>query len=131
MPVSAEFLDLILEMTAPLGGVQYKRMFGGASLNIAGMTFALLADDTLYFKTDDLTRPRFEAEGLKPFKPFEDKPGLMSYYTAPETALDDSDEMLEWARLALDAARRASVRKTAKKPAAKAAPAKRKPAKKK
>ncbi len=127
MPVSAEFLELILEMTAPLGGlegVRYKRMFGGASLNVAGMTFALLADDTLYFKTDDETRARFEAEGLKPFKPFEDKPGLMSYFTAPETALDDQDEMLEWARLALEAARRAAQRKAPKRPRAKKLPTK-------
>lgn len=121
MAVSAEYLELVLELLGPLGGldgVRYKRMFGGASLNVAGMTFALLADDTLYLKTDDDTRPRFEAAGLKPFKPFEDKPGLMSYHQAPETALDDQDEMLEWGRLALDAARRANVKKSPKKPKA-------------
>lgn len=135
MAVSAEFLELMLEMLGPLGGldgVRHKRMFGGASLNIAGMTFALLADDTLYFKVDEETRARFEAEGLRPFKPFEDKPGLMSYFTAPETALDDQDEMLAWGRLALDAARRASVKKSPKRAAGPtAAAAKRKPAKKK
>lgn len=129
MAVSAEYLELILELTAPLGGlegVRYKRMFGGASLNVAGMTFALIADDTLYLKTDDETRARFAAAGLKPFKPFEDKPGLMSYHQAPETALDDQDEMLEWARLALDAARRAAQRKAPKPPKAKKSPAKHK-----
>lgn len=139
MPVSTEFLELILEMMGPLGGldgVRFKRMFGGASLNVAGMTFALLADDTLYLKTDDESRARFVAEGLKPFKPFEDKPGLMSYFTAPETALDDQDEMLVWGRLALDAARRSSAKKSPKKsPKRSAGPstasAKRKPATKK
>ena len=143
MAVSAEYLELILELLGPLGGldgVRYKRMFGGASLNVAGMTFALIADDTLYLKTDDESRGRFEAAGLTPFKPFEDKPGLMSYHQAPETALDDQDEMLVWGRLALEAARRASVKKapkravaatSAKKPAAETTPARRKAAKKK
>lgn len=134
MAVSAEYLELMLEMLGPLGGldgVRYKRMFGGASLNVAGMTFALLADDTLYFKADDETRGRFEAAGLKPFKPFEDKPGLMSYFTAPETALDDQDELLVWGRLAVDAARRASVKKSPKRAKAVPKPVAKKPVRKK
>jgi TfoX-like protein len=30
--------------------------------------FALIFDDTLYFKVDDSTRPEFEARGMAPFR---------------------------------------------------------------
>ena len=74
MPVSPEYLDYLLDLLAPLGPVQAKRMFGGAGLFLDGTMFGLIVDDVLYLKADGLylkadgqTRGAFEARSLGPF----------------------------------------------------------------
>jgi DNA transformation protein len=84
-------------------------MFGGAGIYRDGVMFALIADESLYLKADDLSKPDFEAEGLSPFA-YATKNGtntIMSYWRAPERCLDDPQEMAEWAKKALAAALRA------------------------
>jgi DNA transformation protein len=113
MAVSPDFLDMVLELFEPLGGVTHKRMFGGVGLSRHDLFFALLAEDTLYLKVDDITRPDFAAAGCEAFHPFGgDK--AMGYWSAPLEALEDPDALAEWARRALDAAARAKT-KTPKK----------------
>ena len=51
------------DLFAPLGGVSMRKMFGGLGIFRRGVMFALVADDTLYFKVDDQTEADFEAEG--------------------------------------------------------------------
>ena len=48
MPVSPEYLDYLLDLLAPLGPVQAKRMFGGTGLFFDGTMFGLIVDDVLY-----------------------------------------------------------------------------------
>ncbi|OFX13064.1 MAG: transcriptional regulator [Alphaproteobacteria bacterium RIFOXYD12_FULL_60_8] len=104
---SRDFVNLVLELLAPLGEVTARAMFGGHGLYLDGLTFALIADDTLYFKVDDGNRPAFEAVGLEPFRPFPDKPSyVMSYYEAPPDALEDAAELQPWAQGAFAAALR-------------------------
>ena len=81
-------------------------MFGGHGIYLDGLMFALIADDTLYLKVDDGNRADYLAAGLTPFKPFDDKPGTMSYYPLPEEVFEDQDALLRWAREALGAALR-------------------------
>jgi DNA transformation protein len=85
-------------------------MFGGWGLRSDGLFFAIVADDALYLKADDLTRPRFEEAGLHPFRPHPDRPTAMPYYPPPDEAMDGPEALLPWARLALEAARRAGPR---------------------
>ena len=116
MAVSPEFLDHAQELLADLGRLTVKRMFGGYSLQSDGVTFAMIFRDTLYLKTDDQTRAAFDAEGGAPFT-YGKKDGstaAIPYHTLPEAALDDGDEALRWARLALEAAWRAQKPKTKK-----------------
>ena len=82
-------------------------MFGGAGLHLDGLSFALIAGDVLYLKVDDANRGDFEAAGMGPFKPFPDKPNTMQYYEVPIDVLESRDILSEWARAALDVARRA------------------------
>lgn len=85
-------------------------MFGGVGLSRHELFFALIADDTLYFKADEVSRPVFESAGCEPFKPFGgDK--AMSYWTVPLEALEDPVEMAAWTARALDAALRAKAGK--------------------
>lgn len=110
MPRRSEFVDYLLELLAPLGGVSAKRMFGGHGLFRDGLMFGLVADDVLYLKTDVGNRADFESRGLSPFA-YErtGKPAIvMSYHRAPEDVLEDSELMCDWAGKACAAARRSA-----------------------
>jgi len=113
----SEFVSSVCETLARLGDVRARRMFGGYGISCDGLTFALVSDDTLYFKVDDGNRAAYEALGLEPFRPFADKPTAMSYRPPPDSALDDPDDLLDWARPALEAALRAAAAKRAPKQA--------------
>lgn len=110
----SDYVVTLCEMMASLGDVRVRRMFGGYGLSIDGLTFALVADETLYLKVDEVNRGSFAALGLVPFRPMPDKPVTLSYYPPPEQALDDRDELLPWARSGFEAALRAAAKKAAK-----------------
>jgi DNA transformation protein len=116
MTASMAFIELLKDSMRALGPVSVRRMFGGAGVYADGVMFALIADDTLYFKADDETKHSFVAEGLPPFT--YDGGGrtvTLPYWRAPERLLDDPDEMTAWARAALDVARRAAASKPKRK----------------
>lgn len=105
-----DYVVEVVDRLAPLGPVRPKAMFGGYGLYLDDVFFALVADQ-LYLKVDDRNRPRFEAAGMEPFRPFEDRPGTMSYYPVPEEVFDDPPSLVDWAKGALDAALRARAAK--------------------
>jgi DNA transformation protein len=105
MAVSDDFRDFVLEQLAPAGRVTSRAMFGGVGLYLDGLFFALIDDDTLYFKSDDSTRARYEQAGSKPFCPFPDQPDKsMAYWQVPAEVLEDADELAAWAREAMGVA---------------------------
>jgi DNA transformation protein len=116
MTASDGFIDFVKDLLGPLGPITVRRMFGGAGIFRDGVMFALIVDDTLYFKADDSSRGSFEAEGLAPFS-YHTKNGrntIMSYWRCPDRLFDDPDEMAAWARQALAAARRSANSKPAR-----------------
>ena len=123
MAVSGSFREFVAEQLAVVGPVTVRAMFGGAGVYLGGRMFALIAFETLYLKADDSTKHRYEAEGLKPFTyDGQTGPVSMSYWRAPERLLDDGDEMLEWAKQSVAAARSGAAKKktpASKKPASK------------
>jgi len=105
MAVSQQYLDYLLGQLAGLGGLEARRMFGGLGLYSRGTFFGLLYKERLYFKTDDSTRPEYEARGSEGFRPRADlKNAKMTYYTVPAEVLEDEDELVRWARKAVTAA---------------------------
>ncbi len=107
MPRQSEFLDMVLELLEPLGGVTARRMFGGLGLFRDGRMFGLMADDTLYLKSDDVNRPDFEAAGVGPFTyTRKGRDIALSYHETPAELFDDGDALCDWARAACDAALR-------------------------
>ncbi|NNE37840.1 MAG: TfoX/Sxy family protein [Gammaproteobacteria bacterium] len=105
----SDFTDFLAEVFADLGPIRARRMFGGYGIYIDGLMFALVADDTLYLKTDKASSIRFEEKGLTPFEYMKNgKPVKMSYYLAPEEIYEDPDIALEWGKLAIDAALRSN-----------------------
>ncbi len=117
MPVSKEFTDHLLDSLAPLGAVSARRMMGGVTLYLGDLTFGLVSDDVLYLKVGDDNIARFEAVGSGPFTYMRgDKEFAMkTHWRAPEELLDDADELVDWARGSVDAARAAAKKKTLKK----------------
>ncbi len=118
MPVSPHFRDFVLEQLAPAGRVTPRTMFGGVGLYLDGLFFALIDDDTLYFKADDVTRTRYEQAGSRPFCPYPDEPDkAMGYWQVPGEVLEDPDEVATWAREAMAVAlakKRRPVRRRAR-----------------
>ena len=116
MPASASYSDYIADVFSPFGDITIRKMFGGAGVYCDGLFFAIIGDDDLWLKVDDVSRGEFEAKGLERFS-FEMKDGRigeMSYYSAPEEIFDDHDALRRWGTLALDAASRAAKLKPKK-----------------
>jgi DNA transformation protein len=110
------FQELLVDLFEPVGGVSFRKMFGGLGISREGMMFALVADDVLYFKADEETRAAFEEEGCGPFTyESKDGPRTMSYWRAPERLFDEPDDFREWAMTAFAVAQRSSDGKPKKR----------------
>jgi DNA transformation protein len=110
------FVDHLRELFSPHAGFEARRMFGGWGLYLDGRMCGLVADGALYLKTDEQTRATFAEAGGAPFVyDGQARPITMSYWSIPEEALESSEAMASWARLAQGAAQRAAAKR---KPAA-------------
>jgi DNA transformation protein and related proteins len=106
--VDAEALKALFE---PFGSVTVKRMFGGSGIYAEGLCFAIEADGEVFLKTDALLRADFSAADSAPFTYVaKGKSRPTSYWSLP-AAHDEADELRRWARMGLDAARRAATAK--------------------
>jgi len=106
MAVSSSFRILVVDqLNRAVPRIRARPMFGGVGLYSGELFFALIADDTVYFKVDASTRPEFEARGMEPFRPFGDEGGTMQYYQLPEDILEDPETLRLWAERALTIAR--------------------------
>jgi DNA transformation protein and related proteins len=130
--------EFLIDLFADFGPVTIRRMFSGYGISADGTNFALSLRAGLYFRADEETIPRFEAEGSKPFQ-YQTSTRTVtvnSYWQLPARLFDDSEELAQWARAALAAAQRAALRKrpkgrkAAKKPSAEQTKAKKPVAKK-
>jgi DNA transformation protein and related proteins len=107
MPVTSSFRTLVIEqLNRVLPQVRARSMFGGVGIYSGDTFFALIADDVLYFKVDDSTRPDFEARGMSPFRPYGEDGDVMGYYEVPHELLEDPDALGPWAERAVAVARR-------------------------
>jgi DNA transformation protein len=104
------FLTHVLDQLDAVGPVSARSMFGGFGLYLRGVMFALIAEETLYFKTDAVNRSAFEEAGMRPFV-YENKGRkvAMSYHEAPPDTLEDAEALAELARNAYAAAQRAKA----------------------
>jgi len=124
MVKDSALLAYLLDQLEPLGGVQSRIMFGGHSIFIHGLMVGFVDDETLYLKADDINRPAFEKEGMRPFTDAtkRGKRIALGYWEAPPAVIEEPDELQRWVRDAASAARRSQVAKPPRK-----APQKRKP----
>jgi len=100
------------ELFAGLGHLTFKPMFGGGAVSANGRTFALILQGELWIKVDTETDAIFATAGAPRFS-YSRKDGRVvdvAYRRLPDTALDDPDEALNWARLGLGVADRAALK---------------------
>jgi DNA transformation protein len=117
MAVSPTYRAFVLDQPGRVAvNVRARSMFGGVGIYAEEVFFALIDDDILYFKVDDVTRPDFEARGMGPFRPFGDDGEVMQYYQVPEDMLEDLQELRAWTERALMVARRAKTRRGRPRP---------------
>jgi DNA transformation protein len=117
----SDFIPFVQELLQGWGRVSARRMFGGHGLYHEGLMFAIVMNNRLYLKADDLNRPEFEALGLAPFTyPMKGKTVALSYWSAPDTIFDEPTEAVRWARSAWDAAARGHLAKAQARERAKA-----------
>ena len=104
-----EFVRYCCELLSTVGPCVARRMFGGYSLSMDGLTLAILADlgfgEKLWLKTNQETTPVFESAGCERFTySVQGKSKSMSYYCVPDEAMESAQEMAPWASMALQAA---------------------------
>lgn len=115
MAYSAADGEWVQELLAGLGPLTLKKMFGAGAVYADGLMFAIVDDGVLWLRGDEGNIARMQAAGARQFTyPTKDgEHASLGYWSIPEAAVDDPDEAVEWAREALDAARRKAA---AKKP---------------
>jgi DNA transformation protein len=128
MRSTSDFAAYAVELLGTVGRVAARRMFGGYGLYCDGVMFALIADDVLYLKADDASRPEFERAGSEPFVyEARGRRTTMAYWRAPDEAMESRELAAPWARTALAAALRARSAKRKPRTRVRSARPKRRP----
>lgn len=102
MSLSESDIAYAHEIFEELGDITSRKMMGGLSIYCDGVIFSILdSQGTLYLKAKDAFAQEMEAAGAVQFGT--DTGKTMCYWTMPDSALDDPDIALDWARRALTA----------------------------
>ena len=113
MGASDSFAEFLREQLAPLGRITLRRMFGKTGVFCDGVMLGMVTDNTLYVRVDDKNRAIFqEAEAYPPLNYA--KKGEMidlAFWRVPDRLMDEPDELVDWARAALAAARRVAAKR--------------------
>jgi len=110
--------DAIHDLFAGFGRVTIKRMFGGKGIYHDGLVFALEVGGEILLKADAVSAPDFAAAGSRQWVykgQARAGPVAMPYWTIPDSAVDDAEDVTQWARLAYEAALRSGRKAKPKK----------------
>lgn len=109
--------DHLIDLFSEFGPISLRKMFSGFGITADGVNFAMALRAGIIFRVDELTIPRYDAEGAKPFQyDTRNKTVVVnSYRHLPERLYDDPEELAEWAREAVGAAKRAAAKKSGAK----------------
>ena len=112
MVASDSFAEFLREQLAPLGRVTVRRMFGATGVFCDGLMFAVVSEDTLFFRVDEHNKTAFKEAASFPPLSYEKKGRTidLSFWRALER-LDETDELVMWSRTALAAARRVAAKR--------------------
>src|SRR4051794_21307409 len=105
MAYDKRYGEFVRELLEELGEIRIRPMFGGAGVYLDELFFGIILDETLFLRADDQNREAFEAAGSRQFTyPMKDGEIMsMAYWSLPDTAADDPEEAVRWARAAVEA----------------------------
>ena len=103
MKKSDSFREFALEQLGEIRGLACRGMFGGYGLYAGERFFGIIYKGRLYFKVSESSRGRYTGAGMKPFKPSA-KMTLKSFYEVPADVLEDTEQITDWAHMAMQAA---------------------------
>ena len=121
MTETAAALAFAVDLFSDLGPVEARRMFGGAGLYAGAVMFGLIDDEVIYLKVDGALRADLAAAGSRSWIYAERKgprAGIAqetSYWSLPDSALDDPEEACAWGRRALAVAEALKAAKPVRK----------------
>ena len=115
MAVSVGFRQYVQEQLEQVTSIALRSMFGGVGIYSQGFFFALMDDDTLFFKVDEINRSDYEARGMGAFRPFGDDRMILEYYELPAEVLEDAELLRSWVGKSVMAAMRKSARKRSRR----------------
>lgn len=104
----------VAELLAPLEAVRpitSRKMFGGIGIYCDGVFFAVIDDDKLFFKADDVNGPEYDKFGASQWVIQGEVPQPQPYREVPGAILADSRAIGDW----IDAAVAVALRKKKKK----------------
>jgi len=112
MVASDSFAEFLREELAPLGRLSTRRMFGSTGVFCDGVMLGMVHENTLYFRVDDGNREAFKEASASPPLSYVCRGRVidLSFWRAPERLFDEPDELVEWGRKALAAARRVAAK---------------------
>ncbi len=103
MSASKEFVEYILDLLEPIEGIRISRMFGGVLLKVGKRQLGVLFGEKLYFKiTNPTLQEKYKSKGSIQFsyvrKDKKDPVIIKNWWTVPEDAMEDSDQLVELTR---------------------------------
>jgi DNA transformation protein len=118
MSETAAALAFAVDLLSGMGPMTARRMFGGAGLYAGEVMFGLVDDDVIYLKVDEALKVDLAAAGSRSWiysGRQGDAPQETSYWSLPESALDDPEEARDWGRRSLAVAERLKAAKPVRK----------------
>jgi DNA transformation protein len=112
MPVTQEKVNALLTPLTAVRPITSRKMFGGIGIYCDGIFFAVIDDDRLFFKVDDITLPDYERFNAEQWFIPGEPPSPQPYREVPSSVLSDPNQIAPW----IDAAVGVATRKKAKKP---------------
>lgn len=91
------------DVLGALPELEVRRLFGGAGIYSGETIFGILYAQCVYLKTNEATRAAYVERGCDALRARSGNV-LTSYYEVPADVLDDEQELLVWARRALEVA---------------------------
>ena len=105
MKASPDYLNFVLEKLSPIGDIKSRAMFGGYGIFCEGLMFALISEDTLYFKVNETNRDMYKKTQSKPF------PHGISYWEVSTDVLEENAELQKWANISIEIAQESAKKK--------------------
>lgn len=103
--MSNEFVEYVLELLEPSGGITKARMFGGYVVRKFGVAIALIFEDEIYFKVDENNIDDYKKLNSRPFT--YEKHGkivTISNWVLPIEILEDEEKLMQFTEKSYQAA---------------------------